>query len=107
MVNGRNNIVLVKRNIPKRVTLPNGRTLMAKYRRVNRHYLPGGITIARTYRGQPARGRRPPAVRAPARAKPAAAVRLPGVARAVPRTGNQRAARGAALRRGLRQGGKG
>ena len=107
MVNRRNNIVLVKRDVPKRVVLPNGRTLMAKYRRVNRHYLSGGTTIARTYRGQPARGRRPPAVRAPARAKPAAAVRLPGVARAVARAGNRRAARGAAWCRGRRQGEKG
>ena len=128
MVNRRNNIVLVKRDVPKRVTLPNGRTFMAKYRRVNRHYLPGGITIARTYRGQPARGRRPPAVRAPPAAQPAApaVVRLPGVARAVAGAGNRRAARGnavararnrgtarkraargAAWHRGLRQGGKG
>ena len=74
---------------------------------VNRKYLPGGITIARTYRGQPGRGRRPTAVRAPARAKPAAAVRLPGVARAVARAGTRRAARGTAWCRGRRQGGKG
>ena len=106
MVNLRDNIVLVKRDIPKRVVLPNGRPFMAKYRRVNRHYLPGGITIARTYRVQPARGQRPPAVRAPARAKPPAAVRLPGVARAVAGAGNRRAARGAAWCRGRRQGGK-
>ena len=74
MVRHRNNIILVKRDTPKKVTLPNGRTFLAKYRLVTRQYLPGGITIARTYRGQPVQGRRP-AVRAPARAKPAAVVR--------------------------------
>ena len=45
----RNNIVLVKRDTPVRVTLPNGRTFLAKYRRVSRNYLPEGTTIARTY----------------------------------------------------------
>ena len=45
----RNNIVLVKRDRPVRVTLPNGRTFLAKYRRVSRNYLPEGTTIARTY----------------------------------------------------------
>ena len=98
MVNRRNNIVLVKRDVPKRVVLPNGRTFMAKYRRVNRQYLPGGTTIARTYRGQPVRGRRSAGGRRPpARAKPAAAVCAP----------RRRAARGAAWHRGRRQGGKG
>ena len=97
MVN-RRNIVLVKRDVPKRVTLSNGRTFIAKYRRVNRQYLPGGITIARTYRGQPAIGRRPAGGRRPpARAKPAVAVEAL----------RRRAARGAAWRRGRRQGGKG
>ena len=102
----RNNIVLVKRNTPLRVTLPNGRTFLAKYRRVNRNYLPGGTTIARTYRGRPVQGRRPPAARrAPVRAKPAAAVRPPGIVirPARPKT---RAARGQAWRQ-QRQGGKG
>ena len=76
----RNNIVLVKRDTPLRVTLPNARTFLAKYRRVNRNYLPGGTTIARTYRGHPVQGRRPPAARrAPARTKPAAAVRPSGI----------------------------
>ena len=93
MVKYRNNIILVKRDTPKRVTLPNGRTFFTKYKRVNRHYLPGGTTIARTYRGQPARGRRPTGGRRPqnrrARAKLAAAVR------------------GAAWRRGRRHGRKG
>ena len=84
MVKYRNNIILVKRDTPKRVTVPNGRTFSAKYKRVNRHYLPVGPAIARTYKGQPARGRRPTGSRRPqnrrARAKPAAAVRVqPGV----------------------------
>ena len=92
MVKYRNNIVLVKRDTPKRVTIPNGRTFVGKYWRVTRQYLPGDTTIARPYRGQPGRGRKPTGGRRPqnrrARAKPAAAVR------------------GAAWRRGRRQGGK-
>ena len=56
----RNNIVLVKRETPLRLTLPNGRTFPAKYKRVNRHYLPGSAKIQRTYRSQPV-GRRLPA----------------------------------------------
>ena len=113
MARRRNNIVMVKRDTPKRVTLPNGRTFLAKYKRVTRQYLPGGTTIARTYRGQPVQGRRPTGGRPPARATPAAAVtappavRLPGVARAVARAGNRRVARGAAWRRGIRLRGRG
>ena len=62
----RNNIVLVKRETPLRVTLPNGRTFLAKYKRVNRQWLPGGTTIARIYKGHPVQGRKPK--RAPAAA---------------------------------------
>ena len=103
---------MVKRDVPKEVTLPNGRTFLAKYKRINKQYLPGGTTIARTYKGQPVQGRRPAGVRVPVRAKPAAAVRqpvvkLPGVARAVARAGNKRAARGAAWRRGNKLRGRG
>ena len=98
MIRRRNNIVLVKRDTSKRVTLPNGRTFLAKYRRVTRQYLPGGITIARSYKGRPAQGRRP-AVRAPARAKPAAAVRAAAVLNQA-RAG--KAHRGAAWHKGLR-----
>ena len=102
----RNNIALVKRDTPLRVTLPNERTFLANYRRVNRNYLPGGTTIARTYRGQPVQGRRPTGGRRPpARAKPAAAVRPPGVV-IKPARPNTRAARSAVWRR-QRQGGKG
>ena len=46
----------------------------AKYKRVTTQSLPAGVRIARTYKGQPAKGRRRP-IQAPARAKPAAAVR--------------------------------
>ena len=112
MVRRRNNIVLVKRDAPKKVTLPNGKTFYAKYRRVTRHYLPGGITIGRTYKGRPVQGRRP-AVRAPARAKPAAAVRPPAAATAnailnIARAGRtrSRAAKGTAWRMNLRNGQK-
>ena len=53
MVRRRNNIVLVKRDSPYKVTLPNGRTFYAKYRRVTKDYLPGSTKIARTYKGRP------------------------------------------------------
>ena len=101
----RNKIVLVKRDTPLRITLPNGRTFLAKYRRVNRNDLPGGTTIARTYRGQPVQGRRPNRWHPPARAKPAAAFRPPGVV-IKPARPKTRAARSAAWRR-QRQRGKG
>ena len=107
-----NNIVLVKRDTPLRVTLPNGTTFLAKYKRVKRNQLPANVTIARTYKGRPVQGRRP-RVRAPARAKPAAAVRAPNRAAAAapaivitPARLKARAARSAAWRR-QRQGGKG
>ena len=53
MVRRRNNIVLLKRDSPHNVTLPNGRTFYAKYRRVTKEYLPGSTKIARTYKGRP------------------------------------------------------
>ena len=53
MVRRRNNIVLVKRDAPHKVTLPNGRAFYAKYRRVSKEYLPGSTKIARTYKGRP------------------------------------------------------
>ena len=52
MVRRRNNIVLVKRDAPHKVTLPNGRTFYAKYRRVTKEYLPGSTKIATTYKGR-------------------------------------------------------
>ena len=45
MVRRRNNIVLVKRDSPHRVTLPNGRAFYAKYRRVTKEYLPCSTKI--------------------------------------------------------------
>ena len=101
MVRRRNNIVLVKRDTPKKVTLPNGRTFLAKYRRVTRQYLPDGITIARTYRGQPVQGRRPVA-RAPARSKPGAAARASAMLNLAHAGKARGRARGAAWRRNLR-----
>ena len=48
-----------KLNTPKRVTLPNGRTFLARYKRVPRSELPPHITIRRRYRQRAApRGRR-------------------------------------------------
>ena len=46
-----------KLDTPKRVTLPNGRTFLARYKRVKRSELPPNITMSRTQRAVP-RGRR-------------------------------------------------
>ena len=54
-----NNIVMIKRQNPKRVDLPNGRTFYAKYKRVDRDALPPNIQIRRRYKQRAApRGRR-------------------------------------------------
>ena len=45
-----NNIVMVKRQNPKRVVLPNGRTFYAKYKRADRDSLPANVTIRRRYK---------------------------------------------------------
>ena len=37
------NYAMVKLNIPKRVTLPNGRTYIARYKRIKRSELPPNI----------------------------------------------------------------
>ena len=48
-----------KLNVPKRVTLPNGRTFVARYKRISRGELPVNIRMRRTYRQRAApRGRR-------------------------------------------------
>ena len=48
-----------KLNVPKRVTLPNGRTFVARYKRISRDDLPLNIVMRRTYRHRAApRGRR-------------------------------------------------
>ena len=75
MVRRRNNIVLVKRDAPHKVTLPNGRTFYEKYRRVTKEYLPGSTKIARTYKGRPVKVKKaknkPPTYAAAARRLPA------------------------------------
>ena len=45
----KNNYALVKRNDSKRVTLPNGRTFVARYKRISRSELPDNIVMRRTY----------------------------------------------------------
>ena len=52
MVKRRNNIVLVRRDSPKKVTF-NGRSFNAHFRRVNKNYLPGSTKIAKTCKGRP------------------------------------------------------
>ena len=54
----RNNIVMVKRQNPKRVVLPNGRTFYAKYKRADRDSLPANVTIRRRYKQRAAPRRR-------------------------------------------------
>ena len=53
------NDAIMKLNVPKRVTLPNGRTSVARYKRIPRDQLPPNIVMRRTYtqRAVP-RGRR-------------------------------------------------
>ena len=53
------NDAMEKLNVPKRVTLPNGRTFLARYKRISRDDLPLNIRMRRTYRQRAApRGRR-------------------------------------------------
>ena len=50
---------MMKLNVPKRVTLPNGRTFVARYKRIPRDQLPPNIVMRRTYTQRAApRGRR-------------------------------------------------
>ena len=50
---------MVKLNVPKRVTLSNGRTFIARYKRLKRSELPPNIVMRRTYTQRAAaRGRR-------------------------------------------------
>ena len=49
----------MKRETPKKVTLPNGRTFVARYERVTRDHLPANIRLERPYKQRAApRGRR-------------------------------------------------
>ena len=43
------NYAKVKLQVPKRVTLPNGRTFVADYKRIKRGELPPNIVMRRTY----------------------------------------------------------
>ena len=52
------NYVMKKLDIPKRVTLPNGRTFTARFRRATRDELPNNITMRRTYKNNFAKGAR-------------------------------------------------
>ena len=53
------NYAIVKLQVPKRVTLPNGRTFVAHYKRIGRGELPPNIVMRRTYTQRAApRGRR-------------------------------------------------
>ena len=50
---------MMKRDTPKRVTLPNGRTFVARYERVTRNNLPANICLGQPYTQRAApRGRR-------------------------------------------------
>ena len=54
----RDRIIMMKRDTPKRVTLPNGRTFIARYERVTRNHLPANIRLRQPYRQRAApRGR--------------------------------------------------
>ena len=44
----KNNYAMVKLAVPKRVTLPNGRTFVARYKRIKRSELPPNIVMRRT-----------------------------------------------------------
>ena len=53
------NYAMVKLQVPKRVTLPNGRTFVALYKRIRRGELPPNIVMRKTYTQRAApRGRR-------------------------------------------------
>ena len=55
----RGRIIMMKRDTPKRVTLPNGRAFVARYERTTRNHLPANIHLRQPYRQRPApRGRR-------------------------------------------------
>ena len=50
---------MIKRATPKRVTLPNGRTFLARYKRATRDDLPPNISLPRVYKERAApKGRR-------------------------------------------------
>ena len=46
----RDRIVMVKRQTPKKVTLPNGRTIYARYKRATRANLPANVRLEQPYK---------------------------------------------------------
>ena len=54
----KNNYEIRKLATPKRVTLPNSRTFLARYKKVPRSELPANVTMTSRYRGRVAAGRR-------------------------------------------------
>ena len=54
----RNNIVMVKLAMPRKVTLPNGRVFYAKYIRVKRNALPNNVSIKSTCKRRARRDQR-------------------------------------------------
>ena len=46
----RDNVIMLKRDCPKRVALPNGRTFLACYKHVTRDHLPANVRMRRCYR---------------------------------------------------------
>ena len=46
----RNRIIMIKRRTSKRVTLPDGRTFLARYRRATRNELPRNVNLIRPYK---------------------------------------------------------
>ena len=45
---------MVKTDVPKRVTLPNGTTFLLRYKRTTRAHLPANIHLERPYKEHPA-----------------------------------------------------
>ena len=55
----RDRIIMMKRERLKRVTLPKGRTFIARYQRVKRAHLPVNVRLAQPYKERAApKGRR-------------------------------------------------
>ena len=46
----RDRIIMMKGETPKRVTLPNGRNFVARYKRVKHDHLPANIRLERRYK---------------------------------------------------------
>ena len=51
----RDRIIIVRRANPKRVTLPNGRSFLARYRRATRVELPANVRLNRPYKQRAAK----------------------------------------------------